>query len=69
MGMRIFFGLLLVAIAVAWAAFWSAGAAMTTETGIWNSMTWAVFAVAWLGLLPLAVGIYLIVRALRNLVR
>lgn len=67
--MRIIFGLLLIAIAVAWAAFWSAGAAMTTETGIWNSMTWAVLAVAGLALIPSAAGIYLIVRAVRNLGR
>jgi len=67
--MRIIFGLLLIAIAVAWAAFWSAGAAMTTETGIWNSMTWAVLAIAGLALIPLAAGIYLIVRGVRNLGR
>jgi len=67
--MRIMLGLFLITIAVAWAAFWSGGAAMTTETGIWNAATWAVFAVAWFALLPLAAGLYLIVRALRNLVR
>jgi len=65
--MRIIFGLLLIAIAVVWAAFWSAGAAMTTETGIWNSMTWAVLAVAALALIPLVAGLYLFIRALRNL--
>jgi len=67
--MRVVFGLLLIAIAAAWAAFWSAGAAMTTETGIWNSMTWAVLAVAGLALIPLAAGLYLLVRALPNLGR
>jgi hypothetical protein len=67
--MRIIFGLLLITIAIVWAAFWSAGAAMTTETGIWNSMTWAVMAVAGLALIPFAAGIYLIVRAMLNLGR
>ena len=61
------FALLLIVIAIAWAAFWSAGAAMTTETGIWNSMTLAVLAVAGLAFIPLAAGLYLIVRALRDL--
>jgi hypothetical protein len=58
--MRFVFGILLIAIAIGWAAFWSAGAAMTTETGIWNSTTWAIMAVAGLGLIPLAGGLYLI---------
>ncbi len=55
--------MLLIALAVAWAAFWSAGAAMTTETGIWNSATWALMAVAAFALLPLGTGIFLLVRA------
>jgi hypothetical protein len=63
--MRIIFGLLLILIAFGWAAFWSAGAAMTTETGIWNSMTWTAMAIAGLGLIPLAGGLYLIARAVR----
>ncbi len=67
--MRIVFGLLLIAIAVAWAAFWSAGAAMTTETGNWNSTTWAVLAVGGLALVPLAGGLYLLFRAARSFVR
>jgi len=61
------FGLFLIAITVVWAAFWSAGAAMTTETGIWDSMTWAVLSVAGLALIPLAAGLSLIVRVLRDL--
>lgn len=55
--MRIVFGLTLVAIGFCWGAFWSAGAAMTTETGIWNSATWAVLVVAALGLIPFAGGV------------
>ena len=59
---RIIFGLLLIALAFGWAWFWCAGAAMTSETGVPNSMTWAALAVAALALIPLAGGIYLIVR-------
>ena len=66
--MRIIFGLLLIGIAVVWAAFWSAGAAMTTETGIWNSSTWALMAAA-LGVIPLTGGLYLLASGLRKLVR
>jgi hypothetical protein len=61
--MRIFFGLLLIAIAFCWAAFWSAGAGMTTETGVWNNTTWVLMFVAALGLVPAAFGITLIIRA------
>ena len=61
--MRVIFGLMLIGIAIVWAAFWSAGAAMTTETGIWNSSTWAVMAVAALAVIPLAGGLYLLARA------
>ena len=64
--MRAVFGVLLIVIAVCWAAFWSAGAAMTTETGVWNETTWAVMAVAALGLIPLAGGVYLLARALAS---
>jgi len=67
--MRIIFGLLLIGIAVVWAAFWSAGAGMTTETGIWNSSTWALMVVAALGVIPLAGGLYLLASGLRKLVR
>ena len=60
---RIFFGLLLVVIAFVWAAFWSAGAAMTTETGIWNETTWVVMGIAALALVPFVGGICLLARA------
>jgi hypothetical protein len=67
--MRIVFGLILLAIGFCWTAFWSAGAAMTTETGIWNSATWAVMAVAALGLIPFAGGICLLASAIRRSIR
>jgi len=67
--MRAIFGLLLIAIAIVWAAFWSSGAAMTTETGIWNSTTWTIMAVAALGLIPFAGGIYLVVSAVVKALR
>jgi hypothetical protein len=65
--MRIVFGVLLIAIAFIWAAFWSAGAAMTTETGIWDSTTWAVMGIAALGLIPGAGGLYLVGSAVYRL--
>ncbi len=69
MAMRIVFGLLLIAIAVVWAALWSAAAGTTTETGIWNTATWTVLAVGGLALIPLADGLYLLFRAARSFVR
>ncbi len=63
MAVRIGFGILLTVIAFCWAALWSAGAAMTTETGIWNQATWTIMGVAALGLIPLAGGLYLLARA------
>jgi hypothetical protein len=65
--MRIVFGVLLIAIGFIWAAFWSAGAAMTTETGIWDSTTWAIMAIAALGLIPGAGGLYLVGSAVYRL--
>lgn len=65
--MRIFFGLLLIGIAFVWGAVWSGGAAMSTETGIWNTSTWVLMGVAALGLLPAAAGVYLIVKGLARL--
>jgi hypothetical protein len=64
MTMRIVFGVLLFLVGFVWAAFWSAGAAMTTETGIWNSATWTVMIIAALGLIPAAGGCYLVGSAL-----
>ena len=58
--MRIVSGLLLIAIGFVWAAVWSGGAAMSTETGIWSSSTWALIGVAAAGLLPAGLGLYLI---------
>jgi len=62
--MRVVFGIILIVIGFCWAAFWSAGAAMTTETGIWNEATWTVMAIAAFGLMPAAGGLALFVRAL-----
>ena len=61
--MRIFFGVLLIVIAVCGGALWSARAAMTTEAGICNATTWTVMAVAALGLIPAGASIYLLARA------
>jgi hypothetical protein len=61
---RILFGIFLMICGFCWAAFWSAGAAMTSETGIWNSATWAIMLVAALGLIPFCGGIYLCARVL-----
>ena len=52
--MRVIFGIILILIALVWASFWSGGAAMTTETGVWNSATWALMAIAAAGLIPFA---------------
>ncbi len=60
---RAIFGILLILIAVCWGALWSAAAGTSTETGIWNEATWTLMAVAALGLIPLAGGIYLLARA------
>ncbi len=65
--MRIFSGLLLIAIGFVWGAFWSAGAGMTTETGVWNSATWALMGIAAAGLLPAGLGLYLIGSAFGRL--
>jgi hypothetical protein len=62
--MRIILGLVLIAVGFCWAAFWSAAAGTTTETGMWNSTTWTVMAVAALGLIPGAGGLYLLVSML-----
>lgn len=62
--MRIVFGVLLILVGFAWAAFWSAGAGSTTETGIWNSATLTLMIIAGLGLIPLAGGVYLVASAL-----
>jgi len=62
--MRLVGGILLALFGFCWAAFFSAGAAMTTETGIWNSTTWIVMAIAALGAIPFLGGIYLCVRSL-----
>ncbi len=35
---------------------------MTTETGIWNSATWTIMAVAAVGLIPFCGGLYFCVR-------
>ena len=51
--MSVIFGIILILIAFVW-AFWSGGAAMTTETGVWNSATWALMAIAAAGLIPFA---------------
>jgi len=65
--MRIFFGLLLIAIGFVWAAVWSGRASLSTPTGAWNSTTWALMGVAVAGLLPVGLGIYLIGSAIRRL--
>jgi hypothetical protein len=39
---------------------------MTTETGVWNSATWALMAIAAAGLIPFACGLYLVLRLGRN---
>lgn len=65
--MRIVFGVLLIAVGFVWAAFWSAGASTTTETGIWNSATSALMIVAALGLIPGAGGLYLVGSAVYRL--
>jgi hypothetical protein len=65
--MRIFFGLLLLMIGFAWAAIWSGGASLSTPTGAWNSSTWALMGVAAAGLVPAALGIYLIGSGIRRL--
>ena len=62
--MRIIFGVLLFLVGFAWAAFWSAGAGSSTETGIWNSATTALMIIAAFGLIPLAGGCYLVGSAL-----
>jgi hypothetical protein len=62
--MRIIFGVLLFVVGFVWAAFWSAGAGSSTETGIWNSATWTLMIIAALGLIPLAGGFYLVASAL-----
>jgi len=67
--MRIIFGVLLIAIGFVWAAFWSAGASMTTETGIWNSATSALMIIAALGLIPAAGGLYLVGSAVFRLAK
>ena len=66
--MRIVFGLLLIIIAFVWGAFWTAGASMTTETGIWNSGTWAIMGVAAVAIIPLVAGFYLLGRGFANLI-
>jgi len=63
---RVIFGIILILIAFVWASFWSGGAAMTTETGVWNSATWALMAIAAAGLIPFACGLYLVLRLGRN---
>jgi hypothetical protein len=67
--MRIIFGVLLIAIGFVWAAFWSAAASTTTETGIWNSATSALMIIAALGLIPGAGGLYLVGRAVLRLAK
>jgi len=62
--MRIVFGLILIFIGFVWAAFWSAGAGSSTETGIWNSATSALMIIAALGLIPGLGGLYLVGSAL-----
>jgi hypothetical protein len=59
-------GIIVILIAFVWASFWFGGAAMTTETGFWNSATWALVAIAAAGLIPFACGLYLFFRALRR---
>jgi hypothetical protein len=64
MTMRIIFGVLLLAVGFVWAAFWSAGAGSTSETGVWNSAATALMIIAALGLIPAAGGCYLVGSAL-----
>ena len=65
--MRIVAGLLLIGMGFVWGAFWSAGAGMTTETGVWNSSTYALRGVAAAGILPAGLGLYLIGSAFRRM--
>ena len=67
--MRIVGGLLLIIIGFVWGAFWSAGAGMTTPTGEWNSSTYVLMGVAAAGLLPAALGLYLIGSAFLRMAR
>jgi len=62
--MRIVFGAILIFIGFVWAAFWSAGASSSTETGSWNSATTALMIIAALGLIPGLGGLYLVGSAL-----
>jgi hypothetical protein len=48
-------------------AIWSGGASLSTPTGAWNSSTWALMGVAAAGLVPAALGIYLIGSGIRRL--
>jgi hypothetical protein len=67
--MRIVFGAILIFIGFVWAAFWSAGASSSTETGIWNSATTALMIIAALGLIPGLGGLYLVGSAIYRLAR
>lgn len=58
--MRIVFGVLLIVIGLVWAAFWSAAAGTSTETGIWNSTTSTLVIIAALGLIPGLGGLFLV---------
>jgi hypothetical protein len=68
MAARLIFGVLLLIIGFCWGGLWTAAAGTSTETGIWNEATWSLMAIAALGLIPLAGGIYLLVRAVLSAV-